>query len=133
MFVHTLVLKLQTKNANILEYAFPEYVKNVLLTESGSTQLYTKTWIINFKYKILSISPTKLPAQASAYAEEQKWAYCSFMYLWFGAWLPFHKQCFCEFVKKYKLDVVCHFSLASSFLTHRLLYHNQCDANIWQH
>ena len=33
MFVHTLLPKLQTKNGNRQEYAFPEYVKNVILTE----------------------------------------------------------------------------------------------------
>ena len=34
MFVHTLLPKLQTKNANRFEYAFLEYVKKVLLTEA---------------------------------------------------------------------------------------------------
>ena len=34
MSVHTLLPKLQTKNANIFEYSFPEYVKKVLLTEA---------------------------------------------------------------------------------------------------
>ena len=63
MFVHPLLLKLQTKNANRLEYAFPEYVKNVLLTECAVTLFYTKTWIIKFKWNILSILPTKLPTQ----------------------------------------------------------------------
>ena len=71
MFVHTLLPKLQTKNANRFEYALPEYVKNVLLTERRSTLFYTNTWIINFKWKILSISPTKLPTQTSAYTEEK--------------------------------------------------------------
>ena len=41
MFVDTLLPKLQAKNANRLEYAFPEYVKNVLLTKRRSTQFYT--------------------------------------------------------------------------------------------
>ena len=72
MFVHTLLPKLQTKNVNRLEYAFPEYVKNVLLTERQSTQFYTNKLMINFKWKILSISPTKLPAQTSAYREEKQ-------------------------------------------------------------
>ena len=43
MFVHPLLQKLQTKNANRLEYAFPEYVKNVLLTEHAVTLFYTNT------------------------------------------------------------------------------------------
>ena len=43
MFVHTLLPKLQTKNANRLEYAFTEYVKNVLLTERQRTLFYTNT------------------------------------------------------------------------------------------
>ena len=43
MFVHPLLPKLQTKNANRLEYAFPEYVKNGLLTERAVTLFYTNT------------------------------------------------------------------------------------------
>ena len=62
MFVHPLLPKLQTKNANRLEYAFPEYVKNGLLTERAITLFYSNTRIINFKWNILSILPTKLPA-----------------------------------------------------------------------
>ena len=68
MFLHPLLSKLQTKNANRLEYAFPEYVKNVLLTKRAVTLFDTNTRIINFKWNILSISPTKLPAQTSAHA-----------------------------------------------------------------
>ena len=68
----TLILYTEvTKNANRLECAFPQYVKNVLLTKRQCTLFYTNTWIINFKWKILSISPTKLPAQTSVYAEEK--------------------------------------------------------------
>ena len=43
MFVHSLLPKLQTQIANRLEYAFPEYVKNVLLTERAATLFYTNT------------------------------------------------------------------------------------------
>ena len=43
MFVNTLLPKLQTKNANIFEYAFPEYVKHVILTERRSTVFYNNT------------------------------------------------------------------------------------------
>ena len=43
MFVHTLLQKLQTKNGNRLEYAFPEYVKNFILTERAVTLFYTNT------------------------------------------------------------------------------------------
>ena len=58
-------------HANRFEYAFPEYVKNVILTERRSTVFYTNSWITNFKWKILSISPSKLPAQTSTNAEEK--------------------------------------------------------------
>ena len=62
MFVHALLPKLQTKNADVFEYAFPEYVKHVILTERQSTVFYYNTWRINFKWKILSIFAHKASA-----------------------------------------------------------------------
>ena len=56
LFVNPLLPKLQTKNANRLEYAFPAYVKNVLLTECAITLFNTNTLIINFKSNILQTS-----------------------------------------------------------------------------
>ena len=43
MFVHTLLPKLQAKNDNRFEYAFPEYVKNIILIERRGTVFHTNT------------------------------------------------------------------------------------------
>ena len=75
MFVHPILPKLQTYqmwfNNNQEVINREQHISHFLYWCWAVTLFYTNTWIINFKWKILSISPMKLPAQTSAYAEEK--------------------------------------------------------------